>query len=356
MSKIRFPRIVATAAILIVGLAFASQGAPALAQQQKLVSVKTETAPTMDGKVDESWSKAAPFSIELSKLSYEPANYNGMRKTKVSIRSLYDSENIYFLVQWTDPTQSLQRSPWVKQADGSWKMLQNLDNTGHENQYYEDKMAMLWNISTKGFETRGCAAVCHKARGGKNAGIADTSPGRKFTDKPGETLDMWHWKSVRTGSVGQFDDQYIDHAKNENPDWGRHGDSKTGGGYSDNINAAKTGPAFMNKDPGSPNKFWILASEKTDFVDTFKPGDVVAGIVVSPFTGSRADISSQSSWENGTWTVEFKRKLVTTEENAATQDVQFSDLKKAYFFGIAVFDNTQIDHLYHEGAQQLTFK
>ncbi len=356
MKRNRFHLTLAAAGI--VSLAAMFSAAVTMAQSKSLVSVKTDAAPTLDGKIDAAWSKAAPLAIELTKLAYEPADYKGAKKTNITIRSLYDNENIYFLVQWSDPTKSLERHPWVKQADGSWKVLKKLDDTDHDNTYYEDKMAMLWNINTAGFESRGCAVVCHRARGGKNAGVDDKSPGRKYTNKAGETVDMWHWKGVRNGPVGQIDDQFIDDTKDptKNADWGRKGDDKTGGGYSDNVNAAKNGPAFMNKNPSPENKYWVLDDQKVPFADTFKAGDVVPGIVVAPFTGPRGDIPAHAAWADGMWTVEFSRKLVTAGEHAKTQSVQFTDLKKTYPFGISVFDNTQINHLYHEGAYQLTFK
>ena len=215
------------------------------------------------------------------------------------MKSMYDKDNIYVLLQWDDPTRSIEREPWVKQADGKWKQLKAPDQTGHDNTYYEDKLAILWNINATGFDKKGCEVACHKARGGKIAGIEDKSPGRKFTDKPGETIDMWHWKGVRTGPVGQVDDQYIDDTKDpaKNADWGRKGDAKTGGGYSDNVNKDKTGPAWMNKTPSEENKYWVLDDQKTEFVDTFKPGDVVGGIVIAPFTGSRGDLEGQGRVE-----------------------------------------------------------
>ena len=52
----------------------------------------------------------------------------------------------------------------------------------------------------------------------------------------------------------------------------------------------------------------------------------------------------------------MKRKLVTTGENAETQDVQFNDLSQSYPFGVAVFDNSQINHIYHRGVLNLEFK
>jgi hypothetical protein len=329
---------------------------PAVAQRS-LVSIKTDQAPTIDGTVDAAWEKAPAYKITLNETPYKPEGFKGMTKTNVTMKSMYDKDSIYFLVQWEDPTRSFERNPWVKQPDGTWKQLKALDQTGHDNTYYEDKFALLWNINAPGFDKKGCEVACHKARGGKIAGIEDKSPGRKYTDNPGETIDMWHWKGVRTGPVGQVDDQYIDDTKDptKNADWGRKGDAKTGGGYSNNVNKDKTGPAWMNKTPSEENKYWVLDDQKTEFVDNFKPGDVVGGIVIAPFTGSRGDLEARAVWKSGMWTLEIKRKLVTTGEKAKEQDVQFDDLKKTYSFGVSVFDNSQINHVYHDGVHRLTF-
>ncbi|MBI4081626.1 MAG: ethylbenzene dehydrogenase [Candidatus Lambdaproteobacteria bacterium] len=326
--------------------------------QKSLVSVKTDQAPAIDGAVDGAWAKAPEYKFTLDKTVYEPSNgYKGVKKTNVTMKSLYDAENIYFLVVYDDPTESLARYQWVKQGDGSWKQSKNADSTGHENTYYEDKAALLWNINTKDFDKRGCAIVCHKARGGKLAGFSDKSPGRKYTNKPGETVDMWHWKSVRTNPVGQIDDQYIDDTKDpaKNANWGRKVDAKTSGGYVDNQNKEKTAPAFMNA-AADGSKFWVLDSAKAPFADSFKAGDVVGGIVIAPFAGSRGDIPAKGVWNAGKWTIELKRSLTTSGDKAQAQDVQFSDLKKTYTFGLSVFDNSAINHVYQEGVHRLTFK
>ena len=55
---------------------------------------------------------------------------------------------VYFLVQYNDPTESMRRGPFQKQADGSWKKLKDpADKGGDDNVYYEDKWAMIWNIN-----------------------------------------------------------------------------------------------------------------------------------------------------------------------------------------------------------------
>lgn len=341
---------------LVLGLVLVSGSALA---QETLVSVKTDQTPTIDGVVDTPWQDAPSLKVTVDKQSYKPSNgYKGITKTTVAMKSLYDQEYVYFLVQYDDPTLSVERYPWVKQPDGTWKQSQNKDSTGHENTYYEDKMAIIWDINTQRFNTKGCAIACHKARGGRIAGVKDKAPGRKYTNKPGETLDMWHWKAVRSDPVAQVDDQYIDSIKDpkKNSNWGRHGDAKTGGGYQNNVKKDKTGPMFMNNAMTAENKYWVLSPLKTEFVDNFKPGDVVPGIVVAPFQGSRGDIEAKGVWRDGVWTIELKRKLVTTGEKAKVQDVQFNDLKKTYNFGVSVFDNSQINHVYHEGVYRLMFK
>jgi hypothetical protein len=144
---------------------------PAMAQKG-LVSAKATQPPVIDGTVDAAWEKAAAYKVSLEDLSYKPSNgYKGITKASVTLKSLYDAEHIYLLVQWEDPTRSVERGPWVKQPDGKWMRLKSPDSTGHENTYYEDKLALLWNINTANFDKKGCAIACHKARGGKNAGV-----------------------------------------------------------------------------------------------------------------------------------------------------------------------------------------
>ncbi len=335
---------------LMIGLIFIGVAAQA---GMTLTSVKTNKPILLSGAVDNAWQKAAPMKVTLDNLPYEPNNgYPGMTETTVTMKSLYDDEYVYFLIQYDDPTKSLARFPWVKQADGSWKQMKNKDSTGHDNTFYEDKVGIFWNINTAGFSDEGCMISCHMDIEG------DTSAGRKFTNNPGETIDIWHVKNVRTSPLGQVDDQFVDSTNNgkTNKGWGRKGDVKTGGGYKNNYNKDKTGPAYMNFPPSESAKYYVLPSLKTPFVDIFKPGDVVPGIVIDAFEGPRADIEMRGKWDGGKWTLEIRRKLVTTGEKSNIQDVQFSDLNKTYYFGIAVFDNSQIDHLYHDGVLALQFK
>lgn len=339
-----------TGLLTLAGLVALSS--PAIGADQTLISSKASGPIVLDGKADQAWEKVEGIIVSLEELPYEPDNgYEGMRKTDVSIKSTYDDKNVYFLITYKDPTKSLARFPWVKQEDGSWKKLANKDSTGHDNTYYEDKLAMFWNISTQGFETEGCMIACHMNEPG------DTSAGRKYTASAAETIDMWHAKFVRTLPMGMFDDQYVDNNTDPkaNSGWGRKSDTGKGG-YKDNDNVDKTAPAFMNLNPNEDDRYYVIPSKKVPFVDQFKPGDVVPGIDIQPMMGGRADILARNHYENGMWTLEVMRSLQTEGENVETQDVQFTDKGKAYPFGIAVFDNSQINHLFHLETLELKFQ
>jgi hypothetical protein len=314
-----------------------------------LVSVAAD-APTLDGVADEAaWTDAAGVTVSVAGGANAGAH-------DVTVKSVYSDDMVYFLVTWDDATEDHLRSPWEKQADGSWMQLSNPDDPpghGGNNTYYEDKMSMIWNINATpmaNFETVGCTVACHS---GENSDIK--AYGNKYTAEEGEFGDIWHWKSVR--NVAQLDDQYLDSTRwSEDTDGaGRHGDPKDGGGYNNNVVEEGGMPAFMvagggdrNGDPG-----YILETDIVDFDDSiFVEGDLVPGVITAPFTGDRGDLSAGYVWDDGVWTVELSRKMVTGSEF----DVQFDDMAGVYHFGVAIFDNAQTMHSYQAGANPFVFK
>lgn len=319
--------------------------APLDAQQRVLVAKRIAGEPALDGSLDAAWQAAPVATVKVVGGRNLPGG-----ATEVAMRALYTKDTVYFMYQYKDATRSFQRSPWVKQADGSWAKLKDADDKGGDNnKYYEDKFAVLWNISSPAFEQRGCGAACHTGEG--------KPYGNKYTATAGERLDMWHVKSVRGGaSIGQTDDQYVDHTrydKEKNPNAGRKTEPKTGGGYVDNYTDDKKAPKFAIKGNKPAPPYWILDAEKEPLDDSkYKAGDEVPGIIVAPFTGDRGDLPTVMVWQDGMWTIVIKRKLVTGSEF----DVQFDDLKKPYAFGVAVFDNAQVRHAFHGGVLTLMFE
>jgi len=327
-----------------------------------LVSYPADAAPKLDGVADDAaWANAQETVISVA---------GGANNFTVdaSLKSVYDGDTVYFVLTYADPTESWFRSPWEKQADGTWKKIVDPnDKGGDNNTVYEDKFAMIWSInnSIKNFETTGCFVACHA---GENS---DKKPyGNKYTATEGELGDIWHWKSVR--NLGQIDDQYLDWTRYDAEkavEAGRKSDKKDSGGYADNFasmpdpkDATKTVPDKTKPGFTSPNidmttgaPGYILDSEKVALdqagSDAIPAGSYVPGIVKSPIVGDRGDISAAWKWENGVWTIEFSRKLTTGSET----DVQFSDMAGMYYFGLAVFENAQVRHAFQTGSTPFVF-
>ncbi|HET9576526.1 MAG TPA: ethylbenzene dehydrogenase-related protein [Usitatibacter sp.] len=330
-----------------------------------LTAVKVTNAPRLaSGASDPAWAKARPLSVSLS----GGANFKD-GATTAKLKAVYTADTLYLLVQYADPTESVRRSPYVKQPDGTWKKLADPDDKGGDNnKFYEDKVALIWNInhSIKGFGEQGCMVACHAGEAGKPFG-------NKYLQSEGELGDIWHLKTIRTGYIGQVDDQYVDHTrfdKEKAPEAGRKSDPKTAGGYAD-IKLKDGKPEFMHKS-GLPARergavkvasggkgagvkgttYYLRDEDKVAFDDSkFRPGDEVASIVVAPFTGDRGEIPAHIGWNKGQWTMVMSRKLAT----GSKYDVQFADLKDTYEFGLAAFDNAQVRHAFHTGSLKLKF-
>ncbi|MBI4740039.1 MAG: ethylbenzene dehydrogenase [Betaproteobacteria bacterium] len=343
---------------LAASLAFGAGREPAPKDKPKefkpivVTAVMASAAPAVDGDASDAVWKSVPVTkFEAVKGS----NFKGgLGKTSGTLQVAYDKENLYMLITYDDPTYSVQRSPYRKQKDGTWEKLKDPDDKGGDNiVYYEDKIAVLWNMdnSIVGFDRFGCQIACHGGEPGKPYG-------NKYVEEAGEMGDMWHMKYVRTGSLGQADDGYLDHTRfdpEKAKEAGRKHDAKTGGGYED-IKLVNGKPEFMNKDGKPANKggtYWLKAEDKVPFDDAkFKAGDEIASIVVAPFTGDRGDVKFGGKWAKGKWIMELSRKLVTGSKT----DVNFDDLKKTYGFGIGLFDNAQVRHAYTQEPLMLQFK
>jgi hypothetical protein len=353
---------------------------PTVASQTDLVSAKTTTPPVIDGSIDGMWGNCAKlqFNVEVPDPESDIfRSYVGKVITGVTFRSAYDADNIYFLAEWSDPTQTLLREPWYfDPSTRRWAQEVGSPTFGPTGAitrpaFYEDKLAMLWNVdnSVTGWNSATCYKSCH-------TGLSATDGfGRHHTNSLSERIDMWHWKMVRTGAPnGQIDDQYQD---NTYPN-GRLSDDKISGGYTDNVQTlvitgtttSVTVPKYFI--PGMENYYWILQSEvdagsaklitEVDSLGilTYNGGaidpttdlafqrngtgvgtKVIPSIYTAPLVGSRGDITCASIFTGTGWVVEFKRALKTGDTQR--QDVDFSSLSDQYF-GVGIFENAQIAH------------
>ena len=112
-----------------------SQPAPSVAQgdffDPPLVASPVETAPTIDGIAgDAAWEQAAPLIAKVKD--------GGIGPVDVTLHAVYDTENVYFLIEWADETES------VTDPEAG------------------DRLAMLWQITeVVGFNIVGCNQACH---------------------------------------------------------------------------------------------------------------------------------------------------------------------------------------------------
>ncbi len=347
-----------------------------------LVSVKVNAPPTIDGTIDAMWenSPKLQFSTAVPEVTGDVfRGYTGNIIPTVTLRSAYDAANIYFLLEWADPTQSLSRQPWyfdpVTQLWAQEKGSPTFSVTGAITRpaFYEDKVGFLWNInnSVLGWNTATCYKSCH-------TGLpASDGSSRHFTNTASEKIDMWHWKSVRGGVNGgfQFEDQ---NQINKYPN-GRQGDPGEDV-YTNNVQSlvvtgsspavTVTVPKYVI--PSKSNYGWILMSEITagtaktitavsatgvltlSDATTIDPtvgtdyqriglglgAKSIPGLTINAYTGSRGDISCKATYTGSGWILEFKRALNTGD---AVYDVDFSSLADQYF-GIGIFENAQIAH------------
>ncbi len=356
-----------------------------------LVSLKVATAPTLDGTVDADWANCKKLTTTVT--VPDPGNdyFKGYVDDSytVSMRSMYDGNKIYFLAEWNDATQSLNRDPWYfDPVTQTWKEenrkpTYDADGNKIRDAFYEDKFAMLWNVnnSVPEFNSLGCYASCHTSLDPTTHGGAT---GRHYTGSGEQFIDMWHWKSVRTGlPSSQVDDQLQNDTEFDLADGGRHGDPKVSGGYADNVQTlpvtgGTTGqtanvPKYFI--PGRTNYYWVLKSEQvagdaklitavdingiltynggtidpnTDLAfqrDGATTGNKCMPSVcdVAPFVGDRGDIEAKATYTGNGWILEFSRSLTTASGVAGNTDVQF-DITSEYVFGIAIFQNAAIAH------------
>ena len=193
-----------------------------------LVSLKTTTAPTIDGTVDAVWENATKLNI--TSVVPDPGNnmFSGYigDSYNITMRSMYDDQYVYFLVEYPDNTKSVMSAPWYFDTKSMlWKQeptANTYDASGvlTRQGFGEDKIAMLWNIdnSTAKFNTQSCYASCHifspylDYAQTPPAMKSNASSGNHYTNGMNEKIDMW-WGHQNRGLAYNFmDDNYQDWA------------------------------------------------------------------------------------------------------------------------------------------------
>lgn len=349
-------------AIVSVGfwLIYASREFPVSALKVNYV----ERPPVLDGKDDDAaWVKAKPINLQAFK------GENSAREVSIQVRAVRDKESIYFLFKWSDPTPSRKYMPLIKMEDG-WRVLQSGFDKNDENEFYEDKFAVLFSRES----TSGSGTV-HLGPGMRPGVHRDVTRGLHYTED-GSVVDVWHWKATRTAAMipGMMDDNHFGPPLPSGVEGARYTggytqDPHSDGGYTLNwekidSNAPLTEgyvlPRYLPKDRDIVNHatrshlaggdedepIWHMyrstVLEYHPDIDDYEVGSILPGVIINgAFVGDRGDIFSEAQWEDGVWTLEASRRLTT----GSKYDVDFT-LDENIYFWIATFDNAQIRHSY----------
>ena len=196
----------------------------------ELISIKVTTPPAIDGTIDDSWNSATKLNVVPTVPDPGNALFTGYigEQYPASVRSMYDDQNIYFLVEWNDPTNNSTVAPWYfNPSTGRWSQeptARTFDANGTLTRegWGEDKLAMLWNVdySTPKFITQTCYASCHiftpYTDYSKSPPVyTPNASGNHYTNGPNEKIDMW-WGRLgyisKDASLHFMDDNYQDWA------------------------------------------------------------------------------------------------------------------------------------------------
>jgi hypothetical protein len=332
-----------------------------------LVLARASAAPVLDGDpTDAVWLNAAEAVVHT-------ARGHGLQggEVDVHIRALHDDTQAWFLFRWRDATRSQKHVPLQKTEQG-WKLLHTNYFKNDENEFYEDKFAvMLARSPVAGGNTVRLGAKPFADRPGPSNGMG------LHVAAEGELADVWHWKSVRSGALDQFDDNYfgpkMDAGKGRYTG-GYTQDPKTGGGFEQNFERIadtnfvklkylprdlatqqqRMGRFDPNPEASDGGSYAMHVADTVPYsaeADGRIPvGTVIPSVVFDkPFSGDRGDVRVVARWKDGWWTLEARRLLDTRSKF----DQPIVD---GMYLWVSVFDHNQIRHTRHVQPLRLSLQ
>ncbi len=287
----------------------AAGGPGAASPPNTLTAVKVD-AISMDAAASV-WSNAP--KTEVATKGLEKGEADG---PKVTVQAVHDGKTIAFRAEWTDATENVLRRAWT------------FDGKAFKRSEEQDRFSLIFPVGNNAeFASKSCAAACHNSD-------PDKAKWEMAVDNKAQTLDLWHWQAGQSGVVGQADDLSIG-VQPFITTTGRLADKSTKGGSVNNQNKENNAPIYMSKN-GPTAKFILAGDEVPIDLGKLTPGARIPAFVVSPWDGSRSDVSAKGTWANGKWTLVLSRALDTGNDD----DVKFIPTK-ATPFGLAVWDNAQ---------------
>jgi Ethylbenzene dehydrogenase len=354
-----------------------------------------------DGVIESVWNNAPKLAVHAVVPDLGNNTFTGFigNATDVTVRSMYDATNIYFLVEWNTNQKNVASAPWYYNpgtrlwAQESGVPVMNADSESFRPAFIQDQFVIMFNIanSMPSFNTLSCYATCHA--NSSFGGVTAPEGGAMRTNGPTEYLDCWRARMLQVVNVNQANDTYLD--------WGNgtlnqnevHNDlqAKTSdGGFSNKKTLTITGTSTKEAVPawvipaGSYSNGAILQSDtlaggkavKVIAVDTngiltlansttidprtvtsatdyqqIGAGDgpkCIPGSIVAPYSGSRGDVTANAFFTGTGWRLLLKRALNTTD---AKYDVDFSSLDDQYFGLGVMFNGADNEHAIVNGLK-----
>jgi len=238
--------------------------------EQILPAIYVSVPPVIDGLAkDAAWGKAR-----------EIRTHDKAADLIITLKAAYTDKEIFLLVTFSDPDESRTHKSWT------WDSVREFYTVGNDR---EDVFVIKWSIDPQ------------------------TTDLSIHADSP-YLADIWYWKACRTDGAGFADDKLHIYSPEES-----HDATKTV------SRSGRTMYLLRNSDEGSSAYTIDLQSDYT--------GEILPRFHINQPVGSRADVKAKGHWENGSWTIEFRRNLLTGNHD----DVQFNPEQK-YFFGVSRYE------------------
>jgi Ethylbenzene dehydrogenase len=309
MKLSRWPVFFVTAAMLAGCGAAGSSGGAGTSAPNTMTAIKVD-ATSLDASAA-FWANAPKTDVVT-----KAAKKGAADGPKVTLQAAYDGQNIVVRAEWADSTDSWQRNVW-KYDGTAWKR-------GGE----QDRLAFAFPMSNNAaFASKGCGAICHNQE-------TDDTKWWMGTDTADTKIDLWQWQSAATNPVNQADDQWWGPKPVITSTTGRQNDKLDSGGSKTNATKDGKAPAFVSKN-GLDVHYLLAGDEVAIDLSKIASGAIIPGSILSPFKGSRGDISAQGTYANGKWVVVISRALNTGHDDDAVLTPP-----KPMPFGLAVFDNS----------------
>ena len=168
-----------------------------------------------DGSIESVWANAPELKVKAT-VPDVPVEFDGFigNSSDVSLKALYDANNIYFLVEASAPRAHNESALWYfnsttkRWAQETGAPALNTDGS-YRPPFQQDGFTFAWNInkSTQNFNTLSCYAVCHAMT---SFGGTAVDGARMYCNGPNERLDCWRCRTLFGGALNQANDVWID--------------------------------------------------------------------------------------------------------------------------------------------------